>query len=226
MNAYKYIIVLLVAAMTLALSGCEFDNFDPPSSAFTGQIVYNGEAIGLRSTGVQLELWQDGYDDFEKIPVHVDQDGSFSAMLFDGDYKLTFLNNNGPWVGNTDTTLLTIKGNTQMDLEVEPYYTIGDASFSVNGSNVEATFTVNEVNSSLSLLSAQLLIGATTIVDAVRREGVTRVNSSQLNVGGSNSASIEMPEEIVAKGYVFARVGLQIAGSQELIYTPVMKLEF
>src|SRR3954470_7127362 len=87
-------VVLLLVAVFL---GCKKDNFKAPSSSITGKVVYQGQAVGLRSNGVQLEVWQHGYQLFSKIPVYLAQDGTFTVALFDGDYKVTLLKGNGPW---------------------------------------------------------------------------------------------------------------------------------
>src|SRR4051812_34652244 len=92
------------------IAACTKDNYDPPKSMLSGQVVYQGQPVGVRSNGVQLELWQPGYQFFTKIPIYVDQDGTFSAALFDGNYKLTRLKGNGPWADNTDTINVVVKG--------------------------------------------------------------------------------------------------------------------
>lgn len=45
----------------------------------------------------------------QKIPIYVVQDGSFSAVVFDGTYKLNLLPGNGPWVDNRDTIQLEVR---------------------------------------------------------------------------------------------------------------------
>jgi hypothetical protein len=107
----KNLIVLFMMASAAILTGCEKDNYQQPKSVLKGRIVYDGQVIGLRSNGVQLELWQHGYQLFTKIPVHVEQDGTFSASLFDGNYKLVRLRGNGPWTDNSDSIDVQLKGS-------------------------------------------------------------------------------------------------------------------
>src|SRR5687768_11903068 len=91
----------IVWVLLLATAACEgltsVDNYDAPGSTLTGQVMFDGQGVGVRSNGVQLELWEPAYPLRQKIPVYVAQDGSFSATLFDGSYKLNLLANNGPW---------------------------------------------------------------------------------------------------------------------------------
>src|SRR5660397_127396 len=92
----RYIILLLIVAFGLSYSGCTQDNFDPPTSMLTGTIVYNSTPVGVRSNGTQLELWQYGFKLRSKISVYIAQDGTYSARLFDGNYKLVRLAG-APW---------------------------------------------------------------------------------------------------------------------------------
>src|SRR5690606_7454193 len=117
------------------------------------------------SGGVQLELWQHGYELFSKIPVHVDQDGSFSARLFDGDYKLVLLRGNGPWADNTDSLDVHIKGSATVDVPVDPYFVITNHAFQRNGDQITATVSIQQVNTSRSLERVRLYLGQTMIVD-------------------------------------------------------------
>ena len=121
-------IYLLLMVLTVGSVGCTKDNYEPPKSQMTGRVVYNGQPIGVRSNGVQLELWQHGYAFFSKIPVYVAQDGSFSALLFDGNYKMTRQNGVGPWVNNTDSLDVKVSGNTIVDMPVTPYSIVKSAT--------------------------------------------------------------------------------------------------
>ena len=67
----------MISVFVLILVGCEYDNYDPPRSFLTGTVTYNGNPVGVRSGATQLELWQHGYQLFEKIPVYIAQDGTF-----------------------------------------------------------------------------------------------------------------------------------------------------
>lgn len=216
-------IVFLLAVVTL--SGCELDNFEPPSSTLTGQIVYNDAPLGLRSDGVQLELWQYGYDDFEKIPVFVAQDGSFSAELFNGDYKLVLLRGNGPWLEREDSIDVNLNGSAEIDVAVNPYYIIEDENISGSGNMVNATFSVEEVNPVLGVEYVSLYIGESMIVDEVRNEGEMILPGAEVEVGTPLNLSVEIPASISGKGYVFARVGVKTAGVEEMLYSQVQKIE-
>lgn len=219
MKTSKYIFCTLFLAVAFLL-GCEKDNFGAPSSILSGRVVYQGQPVGVRSGGVELELWQHGYQLFSKIPVHVDQDGSFSARLFDGDYKLVLLRGNGPWVDNTDSITVQVRGSTIVDVPVEPYFVITDASFQSSETQVSATFRVQQVNSDRPLERITLYLGQTTIVD--QNNYVGRVDLVPDQIGSLDdplSLSIDVPARLREKGYSFARVGVKTVGVAEYLYS-------
>src|SRR5688572_21606042 len=144
-------VIVWVQVLLLATAGCEdltsIDNYDAPNSTLTGRVVFDGQGVGVRSNGVQLELWEPAYPLRQKIPIFVAQDGTFSAKLFDGSYKLNLLANNGPWVNTRDTIGIALEGSAHVDVPVRPYYTVQSSQLRHNtaggGSNgtIEGTFT-------------------------------------------------------------------------------------
>src|SRR3546814_332583 len=147
----KYLNMLLLPAI-VAVSSCGLDNYDAPESKMVGRVVHNGEPVGVRGTGeaVQLQLYQDGYELRDPIPVYVNQDGSFEAKLFDGEYKLVTRNNNGPWVNDRDTTVVNVKGTANVDIEVTQFYTLSNVQLSLSGSNANASFQLDRKSTRLN----------------------------------------------------------------------------
>ena len=114
MKMYKYILLFVIVVFTA--TSCGLDNYDAPQSRLHGKITYNGQTLGLRGTGeaVRLQLYQDGYQLHDNIQVYVDQNGTFEALLFDGEYKLVTRDRNGPWVNTRDTIVVNLKGSTEI----------------------------------------------------------------------------------------------------------------
>ena len=210
--------ILLIA---IALASCEFDNFEEPKSTLSGRLVYNGETLGLRSNGVELELWQRGYDLFQKIPVYVAQDGTFSAVLFDGDYKMTLIRGNGPWMDRTDSIDVQVRGSQMIDVEVQPYYVVNNTSVNVNGNNLSVTFTIDDINPDRNLEFAAIYMGRTSITDAVRNEGVFNIPADQIVLGTPLTVEFPIPEALARRSEIFVRVGAKTVGIPELVYTQV-----
>ncbi|WPR76312.1 DUF3823 domain-containing protein [Algoriphagus sp. NG3] len=218
LNYLKSYLILLIG---LVASSCELDNFEEPKSTLEGRVVYNGEALGLRSQGVELELWQHGYDLFQKIPVYVSQDGTFSAVLFDGDYKMTLIRGNGPWMDRTDSIDVQVRGSQMIDVEVQPYYVVSNPSVSVNGDNLSVTFTINGINTNRDLEFAAIYMGRTSLTDAVRNEGNFRINADEIELGSAVTVEVPIPAGLAGRSEIFVRIGAKTVGIPELLYTQV-----
>lgn len=221
----KYIIYLVLIFWWL--TGCGLDNYDEPSSTLSGQITYEGEPVRLRGTGeaVQLQLYQDGYELDAPIPVYVKQDGSFEAELFDGVYKLVTRDQNGPWVNSRDTTLVTLDGETQISLEVTPYFTISDVSLTLEGeARLRGSFTIGRVSPDARVEYAMLLIAKTTFVDDV--VNLERIDISDPAAGSSIQLSLDASgnENVVNSKALFARVGVRTVGADQAIYSEVVQV--
>ena len=134
----KIFSVLLLGAMMF--TSCMKDNYDAPESMLTGRVMYNGEALQLRGNeAVQLQLYQHGYAKHDPINVYVNQDGMYSASLFNGEYQMITKSGNGPWTSEgRDTINVTVAGNTVQDVEVTPYYLVRDAQMTLEGNKVNA----------------------------------------------------------------------------------------
>ncbi|WP_343689094.1 DUF3823 domain-containing protein [Chitinophaga sp.] len=210
---------LIIASLLLVLvAGCKKDNYEKPKSTLTGRVVYDKNALGVRSNGVQVELWQHGYALFSKIPVYVGQDGAFSAILFNGDYKLVLRQGNGPWLDNADSVDVRVNGSTSVDVTVKPYFIISNASFAKSGTQLTATVTVQQINNNLPLESVNLYIGNTNIVDQVNN---IRSVSATPDISGVVNLQMTLP----ADAAYFARVGVKTAGVAEQVYSAVQEVK-
>lgn len=208
------------------LSGCKKDNYSPPTSMLSGRVVYQGQPVGVRSNGVQLEIWQSGFQLFSKIPVYINQDGTFSAALFDGDYKLTRLRGNGPWVDNTDTINVQVRGATNVDVPVEPYFVITNPTFQKSGTAVAASGKIDQVVTTATIERVSFYIGASEFVDANIKEGFDdKTGAALADLSQPLTFSITPSAALAAKGYVFGRIGVKTAGVAEMLYTPVQKIQ-
>ena len=177
--------LMATLASVALLAGCDIftlDTHDPPDATLTGRLVYNGEPVGVRSNEVELELWQPG-PEFEldtKIPVYVAQEGTYSAAVHSGEYEINLLD--GPWVSDPTRIPVTVSGETTLDIEVEPFYTIENASFTFDPNvgttgGITATFNVNQVNTSQPLEFVGVYIGGNYFVD--RNLGFAISNSNR-----------------------------------------------
>jgi hypothetical protein len=220
-NIIKYIPLLLLTV----LSSCGKDNYDEPQATLTGRIVYNGNPVQVRGTGeaVRLYLYQDGWQLTNPITMYVTQDGSFSAKLFNGEYKLVTVSNNGPWVNVRDTTVFTIKGSHSLDLNVTPYFTVSDENVSLSGSTLTVSFNISQIVSTAQLEKVYLILSQTQFADEVNN--IVRQEVTNVSVGSNTfSADLSGNTAVSSAKFIYGRIGVKTSGVGEAIWTPVKKL--
>lgn len=225
-NMKKRICYFSIISLLILFSGCGKDNYDEPESTLTGRITYNGEAINVRGTDerVRLQLYQDGYDKHDPIEVFVGQEGTFSAKLFNGEYKMVTRNNNGPWVNTRDTTLITVNGSTTIEFKVTPYFTISNAEISLSGNTMNASLTIDRIVPTAEIDRVILLLNSTTFVDDgfnVLRKDFTGndVKTGQVNY------TAELNEKALNAKFLFGRICVWTKGADQGIYSQVFKLK-
>lgn len=219
------IVNYILAGLTLFLfASCEKDNLKEPNAKLTGRLVYGGQPVGVRSSGVQFEIWQSGYQLFSKVPLNIAQDGTFSAALFNGNYKIVRSVGSGPWADNTDTIHVKLNGTATVDVPVEPFFSISNASFVKNGNAVTATFTVTKNTTTKTLELARVYIGPNYILDQNNNAANAQVAASAITVGQPVTMNVTIPAGIANDAFIFARVGVKTTGVAELLYTDSQKI--
>lgn len=222
MKTFPIYIALVISVLMM---GCEYDNYDAPGSFLHGHVVYDGDPLGFRTNATQMEIWQDGYELSSLIPVFIAQDGSYSVSLFDGEYKLV-RRAGGSWVPNTaDTLIITVKGDTEYDIPVTPYYHISESSFESDGSTVSVSFSLDQVEETATLGDVKLYLGYSAITDNNKYEAMVSADVSAVSLSESNLMEITIPDNLLDAGYLFARVGVRASQAGEYTYTQVQKVE-
>lgn len=216
---------LFISLLLIMIVGCGKDNFDTPNASLSGKITYNGQPIQLRGTSgaVQLQLYQDGYGLHTPIAVYVGQDGTYTARLFNGEYKLVTRDNNGPWVNSRDTSRVTVKGNTVFDLSVTPYFTISNVNISLSGSAVNATLTVNRIVETASIDYVYLVVSRTQFCDEVHnvyRTDLRNQQPGQISISGDFGSIYNA----TSAPTLFGRVGVKSSQTGEAIFSEVIRL--
>lgn len=229
----KYILSVLIIAF---FASCTKDNFAPPGTTFNGRIVYKGEAIGVEQDRVGFELWQPGFGKNAAIYVTVAQEGSYSSLLFNGNYKLTMPDNNGPWVwrhnaaGKPDSLALNLQGDQTLDLEVTPYYMIRNPQFSATSSRVTSTFNLEQIITDATAKKVEtvsIYISKTQFVSGSYAIAFTDVAGSTLTSLNNINVSVAIPTPLIpTQNYLFARIGVRLAGTDRMLFSPVKKVTF
>ena len=221
MKIRKYIPLLVTAAVLLG--GCKKDNLVQPESRLTGNVVVGKDAIGVRSGGVSFEIWQKGFQLYSKIPLNIAQDGSFTATLFNGDYKLVRAKGAGPWADNTDSIDVRVNGATTIDIPVDPYFIIKNVSFQKSGTTITASFSVQQINTSKPIELVRLYVGPNYILDQ-NNNTASAQKAAPLDIGQPVTVTVTIPAALAAEAYIYARVGVKTAGVNELMYSSAGKV--
>jgi hypothetical protein len=227
-----YIILLAGSAVMLS---CKKDNYEAPSSSLSGKLVYKGEAFGVEKDQVPFQIYQYGFGKVGPIGQSFAQEGTYSALLFDGEYKLIVPNGQGPFLwkktaaGDPDTLVINMNGNQVMDLEVTPYYMIRNPQIATAAGKVNATFKAEKIITDANAKNIEnvgLYINRTQFVSPGNNIANTVLAGSAITDPNNLSLSVTIPTLTPAQNYVFARIGLKIANVEDRIFSPLVKLQF
>lgn len=227
---------LMILVLALAASSCKKDNYKTPSSTLNGHLMYKGAPIGVEYNQVPFQLYQPGFGKTGPITGTFDQDGAYSTLLFDGNYKFTIPPGQGPfqWKENSknqrDTVAITVSGNQTVDVEVTPYYMVRNPQITAAGGKVSATFNIEKVITDATAKGIErvtLYINKTQFVSGADNIAATNLAGAASLTNLNNLAlSVGIPSISPTQNYVFARIGIKIAGVEDLIFSPVQKLTY
>jgi len=210
--------------LLLICASCDYDNYDPPKSELTGQLVFKGDPVGVRQGLNVMRLYEPGWENFEPIGLNVKQDGSFSATLFDGNYQLVLIKGNGPWADQADTINFQVKGSKTLDVQVQHFFMIRNEKFELIDSTLRSSFNLEHIVGNTNLQYVSLMIGETMLVD-----NQFKAREKRLPVGEiqdiSQSINLELDLSDVKQDFVFARIGVKTQGNPELNFSKVQKIE-
>lgn len=227
---FQYTVMIV---MGVFFASCSKDNYEAPSSAFKGRLVFQGEPINVSYNDVYFELWEPGWGKSTPIVVNISQDGSFSSLLFNANYKLVIPVAQGPFrsltdkTTNSDTILLKVSDNLTHDIEVLPYYMIRNPKFVAAGRKVTATFAAEQIikdANAKDIERVSLYICKTQFVDGRNSVATKDLGGTDITNPAGISLQVDVPALIPEQKTVFARVGIKIAGVEDMIYSPVQEI--
>lgn len=229
-------IIIAILSFSLFLCACEKDNYDPPTAQLSGKLVYQGEAINVEFNQVPYQLYQFGFGKTGPVSnTSFTQEGTYSVLLFNGTYKLLIPNGQGPFLwkklpnGAPDSLTVTMNGSQKLDLEVTPYYMIRTPQITAAGNNVTATFKLEKVITDANAKNIErvsIYLNKTAFVSGNGNYNVAATNRAGADIVDPDnvSLSVAVPTLVPAQNYIFARIGLKVAGVEDMIFSPIVKL--
>lgn len=232
-TSFKYFLGVLVLVSAVS---CKKDNYSAPSSYLTGHLLYNSDTIQVERDQVPYQIYQYGFGKVAPISHTFTQDGSFSEVLYNGDYKIIIPNGQGPFMwkqtagGNPDTVNVTLKGNQSVDLQVTPYYMIRNANIGISGGTASATCKVEKIITDANAKDVEkvsLYINKTQFVS--NSDNIAKVDVAAADIVDMNNVSLSVAVPAITnptQNYVYARIGVKIVGLEDMIFSPLVKISF
>lgn len=223
MNKNKYIYIqCFLLLFAVAFNGCKKDNYPAPTSYITGKLTYNGNPVPFMLNDVQIDFFEPGFSGgLGALNTRIQQDGSYSNLLFDGNYKLTFRRGVAPFVDITDTIPVSIKGSTTLDLPITPFFWIQEPSYSVVGTNVTATVNITKVVSTRNLENVSILVGGTQFTDFINNISKTTYAAASI----TNLAAVPVSASLTNLGtqkFFYVRISAKTVGLTAQNYSKVV----
>lgn len=224
--------IFYIAIIILATS-CKKDNYDGPTVKLSGHIVYKGTPVEVEYNQVKYELYQDGFGKTGPMASTFQPDGSYEMLLFSGKYKFIIPNGQGPFMwkqttaGAPDTTIIEVNGSQEFDIEVTPYYMVRNVQLTGSGGKVMGKFSLEKIITDASardIENVSLYINKTQFVSGADNVASESINGSDITDPNNVNLSVTVPTASTTQGYVFARIGVKIAGVEDRIFSAVTKI--
>lgn len=234
-NLSRYILVVVIL---VSVYSCKKDNYSEPATFLTGALMYKGDSIYVERNQVPYQIYQYGFGKVGQIGNNTTfaQDGSYSQVLFDGDYKFIIPNGQGPFVfkqtssGAPDSLAVSLHGNQSLNLEVTPYYMVRNAQISASGATVTAKFKVEKIITDSAMAKnierVSLYINKTQFVSGGDNIALTDMAGSAITDPNNISLSVTIPSIVPTQNYVYARVGIKIANVEDMIFSPLQRVSY
>jgi len=237
---YKILIFLILG---IVLASCVYDNYSSPNKQFSGRIVYQGEPVCVKNSSghdinnaeVYFNLFESGWQKSNMpIRVVVNQDGSFSSLLFAANYQLIIPAGVGPFIASSDTTAITINNNSTMDIEVTPYYMVRNSNYTMADSIVTATFKIEKIITDARAQNIQqvgLYINRLLTTDDSNNIAFTEIVGDSIADINNITMTAKMPDLSklnlgisTDQKTIFARIGVKINNVNNMLYSPVQEI--
>lgn len=227
--------MLLPVFAAALLFSCKKDNYEAPQSMLSGALLYQKDTVFVEYDRVPYQLIQYGFGKVGPIASAFKQDGTYSSLLFDGDYKFTIPAGQGPFkwkelsAGVPDSISVNVKGNTSLNIEVTPYYMIRNVQMTASGGTINAAFAADKIITGADgkdIERVNLYINKTQFVSGANNIAVAEIAGGDITDPLAISISRAIPVIQPTQNYVFARVGVKIQGVEDMIFSKLVRISF
>lgn len=226
---------ILIPFFAILFFSCKKDNYSQPGTYLTGAIMYNNDTIYVERNQVPYQLYQYGFGKVGQIGSNTtfEQNGSYSQVLFNGNYKMIIPNGQGPFLwkkdasGNPDSLAITLNGNQSVNLNVTPYYMVRNAQITATAGKVTANFKAEKIiTDSLAqdIERVSLYINKTQFVSGGDNIAYQDMAGSDITDPNNITLSVTVPQLTTSQNYIYARVGIKIMNVEDMIFSPLMKI--
>lgn len=232
MKIKSFYILFIAAAITG--TSCKKDNYKEPAAQLSGALQYKGENIGVERNQVPFQIYQYGFGKVGAIGGTFAQDGTYGSLLFNGSYKFLIPSGQGPFIwkelapGVPDSIAVTMSGSQTLNIEVTPYYMIRNPQITGSGGKVTASFKAEKIITDANAKDIERVSLYINTGQFVGQDNIAVFNMAGTDITDPNSISLQVsvPSITPAQNFVYARVGLKIANVEDMIFTPVQKVQF
>jgi hypothetical protein len=245
-------IIKLIPALLLIfiLTSCEYDNYDAPSISFTGRLTYNGQNFMYDGNPAHnvLRIYQKGFGKMDTgVALQINETGSFSELLFAGDYWLTLNNQQYPFefaefeshgTGlGYDSVYLNIQSNTIKNIEITPYFIISDFNVAVEDNDIvfrchvakneETNATPPNVIFGRAYISTSSIVNSATKCTKSKRAVISNSGDIEISIPVSgNAPSYRETYLHNYRDYAYCRIAIELNGIQQYyLFSETKKLE-
>lgn len=229
-NQFNYILLFLLG---ISFMSCEKDNYEPPKSHLTGRVIYQGMPLHLQPNRVSYELFQDGFGKSGPITGTFTAEGGYSQLLFNGTYTMIIREGQGPflWGESMDNlnseVIINVNGATEMDIEVLPYWMILNPGLSSGEGKVIGTFGLEQIITGAqakTIESVTLYLSKTIFANSETNVATSSKAGADIEDVSNVSLDVNVPTLIPSQNYVFASIGVKIAGVEDMLFSEVQKV--
>lgn len=128
-----------------------------------------------------MNFYQDSYKGNGNFQVMPSQDGKINALLFDGEYKIILASNQGAYEENATPYILNVKGKTELNWEITPFFFVNKATYNYANKQITAKVDISKISQTRDLEFVSIIVSKSIICDRINKEKEFILNASDIS---------------------------------------------